>query len=71
MTSTCNMQHILVAGIWYVGVEGDDHSDCTYTITVNKFDCPLNCSSRGTCVHMTNGSRSCECDQVGSGTAGT
>ncbi|KAL3154641.1 hypothetical protein ABBQ32_014088 [Trebouxia sp. C0010 RCD-2024] len=50
-------------GTWYAGVEGSEHSDCTYTVTINKFDCPMNCSSRGTCMHMTNGSRSCDCDQ--------
>lgn len=52
------------AGTWYAGVEGDDHTDCTYTITINKFDCPMNCSGRGTCIHAQNGSRVCECDEV-------
>lgn len=56
---------LVFAGTWYAGVEGDDHSDCKYTITINKFDCPLNCSGRGTCLHAANGTRSCLCDQVG------
>lgn len=52
------------AGTWYAGVEGDDHTDCTYTITINKFDCPMNCSDRGTCLHAANGTRMCQCDEV-------
>lgn len=57
------------AGTWYAGVEGDDHNDCTYTITINKFDCPLNCSGRGTCIHKDNGTRTCQCDKVWSFTS--
>ena len=57
------------AGTWYAGVEGDDHNDCTYTITINKFDCPLNCSGRGTCIHKDNGTRTCQCDEVWSFTS--
>ena len=55
---------MMLAGLWYAGVEGDDHADCKYTITINKYDCPLNCNGRGTCVHASNGSRTCNCDQV-------
>lgn len=50
-------------GTWFAGIEGDDHIDCKYTITINKFDCPLNCSNRGTCVHQSNGTRTCQCDE--------
>ncbi|DBB04188.1 hypothetical protein WJX77_010421 [Trebouxia sp. C0004] len=50
-------------GTWFAGVEGDDHTDCKYTITINKFECPLNCSGRGICLHASNGTRSCDCQQ--------
>ena len=55
---------LVLTGTWFAGVEGDDHSDCKYTITINKFECPLNCSGRGTCVHASNGTRSCDCQQL-------
>lgn len=52
------------AGTWYAGVNGDDVKTCQYTITISKYECPMNCSSRGSCLHHDNGTRTCVCDKV-------
>ncbi|KAK9824143.1 hypothetical protein WJX72_008089 [[Myrmecia] bisecta] len=50
-------------GVWFAGVNGDDRDMCRYTITFNKYECPLNCSGRGDCVHESDGKRKCDCHQ--------
>ena len=52
------------AGTWYAGINGDDAMECKFTLSINKFDCPLNCSGRGRCIHNTNGTHTCLCDEV-------
>ena len=52
------------AGTWYAGINGDDAMECKFTLSINKFDCPLNCSGRGRCIHNTNGTHTCQCDEV-------
>ena len=53
------------AGVWYVGVNGDDLAACKYTVTVSKYACPMNCTGQGECVTQSNGTRTCQCHQVG------
>jgi hypothetical protein len=49
------------AGKWFVGVNGDDAGICNYTLSISKFNCPMNCNNRGTCSVGANGTRTCEC----------
>ena len=44
--------------------------ECKFTLSINKFDCPLNCSGRGRCIHNTNGTHTCLCDEVGTSPGG-
>ena len=53
-----------VAGEWYLGVNGEDAGTCKYTLTISKFDCPMNCTSQGTCQHQANGTHTCLCNKV-------
>ena len=52
------------AGQWFVGVNGDDSSTCKYTISISKYNCPMNCNDRGTCLISDNGTRTCDCNKV-------
>ena len=52
------------AGRYFVGVNGDDAHNCSLTLSITKYSCPLNCSNRGTCQHLENGTRTCMCDKV-------
>ena len=47
-----------------MGVNGDDAHNCSLTLSITKYSCPLNCSNRGTCQHLENGTRTCMCDKV-------
>jgi len=51
---------------WFVGVNGDDSSTCKYTTSISKYNCPMNCTDRGTCLISDNGTRTCECNKVSS-----
>ncbi|KAK9843435.1 hypothetical protein WJX81_002486 [Elliptochloris bilobata] len=50
-------------GRYFVGVNGDDAHNCSFTLSITKYSCPLNCSGRGTCQHLDNGTRTCLCDK--------
>jgi len=52
------------AGRYFVGVNGDDAHNCSFTLSITKYSCPLNCSGRGTCQHLANGTRTCLCDKA-------
>ena len=52
------------AGRYFVGVNGDDAHNCSLTLSITKYSCPLNCSNRGTCQRLENGTRTCLCDKV-------
>ncbi|KAK9810844.1 hypothetical protein WJX73_001470 [Symbiochloris irregularis] len=47
-------------GTWYAGVVGDDYKTCNYTVTINKYACPMNCNGHGTC-NTLGANRTCEC----------
>ena len=47
-----------------MGVNGDDAHNCSFTLSITTYSCPLNCSGRGTCQHMGNGTRTCLCDKA-------
>ena len=49
-------------GTWYVGVFAGTGDSARYDLSVQKYDCPKNCSDRGRCVVAANGTRSCVCD---------
>ena len=51
-----------VAGTWYAGVHAGADASSKFTLTVQRFDCPRDCSGRGECVHEQNGTRTCACD---------
>ncbi|EIE26855.1 hypothetical protein COCSUDRAFT_39831 [Coccomyxa subellipsoidea C-169] len=57
-------------GRWFVGVNGDDAHTCNYTLSISKYNCPMNCSNRGTCVSAANGTRSCDCFKAGTSAHG-
>lgn len=45
----------------YVGVVGD-HEPANYTLTIARYECPLNCSGHGECIHGAETySRQCQC----------
>ena len=54
-------------GTWYVGVFAGTGDSARYDLSVQKYDCPKNCSDRGRCVREANGTRSCACDVGPSG----
>lgn len=46
-----------------MGVVGD-HSPANFTLTISKFDCPLNCSGHGECIHGGEATdRKCQCKE--------
>ena len=51
-----------VAGTWYAGVHAGADASSKFTLTVQRFDCPRDCSGRGECIHEQNGTRTCACD---------
>ena len=42
---------------------GDDYKTCNYSVTINKYACPMNCNGHGTC-NTLDGNRTCECHAV-------
>ena len=54
------------AGTWYAGVYASAGRAAVFDVDFAYYDCPRNCSDRGTCVVAQNGTRHCECD-VGPG----
>ena len=44
-----------VAGTWYAGVHAGADASSKFTLTVQRFDCPRDCSGRGECIHEQNG----------------
>jgi hypothetical protein len=46
----------------YAGVFASGGTDASFTVSFDVFDCPMNCSDRGTCVVAANGTRVCHCD---------
>jgi len=51
-----------IPGVWYVGVHASSGKASQFGLAVQKYDCPRNCSDRGTCVVSANGTHSCDCD---------
>ena len=51
-----------IPGTWYIGVHATSGKGSRYDVSVQKYDCPRNCSDRGTCVVSPNGTHSCQCD---------
>ncbi|GAB4820407.1 hypothetical protein N2152v2_007453 [Parachlorella kessleri] len=50
-------------GTWFVGVFGS-HEVSNFTLTIQKYDCPMNCSGHGDCVHGGEPlDRQCRCFQ--------
>ena len=52
-----------VPGAWYAGVYSGGGDAATFELSATKFDCPRNCSDRGTCdATSESGPRTCVCD---------
>ena len=55
-------------GTWYVGVFASAGRAATFDVDFAYYDCPRNCSDRGTCVVSNDGAeRHCACDSDGNG----
>ena len=57
---------VFEAGAWYAGVYASAGRAAAFDVAFAYYECPRNCSDRGTCVVAQNGTRHCECD-VGPG----
>ena len=51
-----------IPGVWYVGVHASGGRSSQYELSVQKYNCPRNCSDRGTCLVSPNGTHTCQCD---------
>ena len=51
-------------GEWWLGVNGEDKGECKYTMTITKYDCPMNCTGQGRCQHQENGTHTCLCNEA-------
>lgn len=56
-----------IPGVWYAGVHASNGKASQYVLSVQKYDCPRNCSDRGTCAVSPNGTHSCVCDAGANG----
>ena len=53
---------VFEAGTWYAGVYASAGRAAAFDVDFAYYECPRNCSDRGTCVVAQNGTRHCECD---------